>query len=237
MKKILKRGLSLVLVLVMMTGLMPVTAFAAVDSSGRPKDVNNTLVLSIYTGSGFPGEPAVYGTSDYKNINSKFAVKSGATFASSAKDQLDWEKINKDIVNKRYNTSMDITYLLYNNGFDPDAQAEMSGAELDAVASELGVVLRSYLLDFIENSLISRGLQYYHLVDRPTQNAPAEDVQQSPIAAGWNTSRTYPNFFSIQPGYENHGRCAVVFFFVTIHSPLPNIRKSRRTRLYCCCRS
>ena len=103
--------------------------------------------------------------------------------------------------------AVDITYLLYNNGFDPDAQAEMSGAELDAVASELGVVLRSYLLDFIENSLISRGLQYYHLVDRPTQNAPAEDVQQSPIAAGWNTSRTYPNFFSIQPGYENHGRC------------------------------
>lgn len=36
MKKILKRGLSLVLALVMVTGLMPVTAFAAVDSSGRP---------------------------------------------------------------------------------------------------------------------------------------------------------------------------------------------------------
>lgn len=98
MKKILKRGLSLVLTLIMVIGLLPVTAFAAVDSTGKPTDLNNTLVLSIYTGDGFPGEPAVYGTSNYKNINSSFTVRSGATFSSSAKDQLDWEKINKDIV-------------------------------------------------------------------------------------------------------------------------------------------
>ena len=98
MKKFLKRGLSLVLALVMVAGLLPVTAFAAVDSSGKPTDLNNTLVLSIYTGSGFPGEPAVYGTSNYKNINSSFAVRSGATFASSAANQLDWEKIKKDLV-------------------------------------------------------------------------------------------------------------------------------------------
>lgn len=98
MKKFLKRGLSLVLALVMVAGLLPVTAFAAVDSSGKPTDLNNTLVLSIYTGSGFPGEPAVYGTSNYKNINSSFAVRRGATFASSAANQLDWEKIKKDLV-------------------------------------------------------------------------------------------------------------------------------------------
>ena len=98
MKKFLKRGLSLVLALVMVAGLLPVTAFAAVDSSGKPTDLNNTLVLSIYTGSGFPGEPAVYGTSNYKNFNSSFAVRSGATFASSAANQLDWEKIKKDLV-------------------------------------------------------------------------------------------------------------------------------------------
>lgn len=98
MKKILKRGLALVLALVMVVGFFPITAFAAVDSSGRPTDLNNTLVLSVYTGSGFPGEPAVYGTSNYKNINSSFAVKSGATFASSAANQLDWEKIKTDIV-------------------------------------------------------------------------------------------------------------------------------------------
>ena len=98
MKKVLKQGLSLVLALVMVTGLLPVTTFAAVDSSGKPTDLNNTLVLSIYTGNGFPGEPAVYGTGNYKNINSSFAVKSGATFASSANGQLNWEKVNKDIV-------------------------------------------------------------------------------------------------------------------------------------------
>ena len=98
MKNILKRGLSLALALVMVAGLLPVTAFGAVDSSGKPTDLNNTLVLSIYTGKGFPGEPAVYGTSNYKNINSSFAVRSGATFASSAANQLDWEKIKKDLV-------------------------------------------------------------------------------------------------------------------------------------------
>ena len=88
MKKIFKRGLALALALIMVLGLMPLTAFAAVDSSGKPTDVNNALVLSIYTGSGFPGEPAVYGTSNYKNFNSSFAVRSGATFASSAVNQL-----------------------------------------------------------------------------------------------------------------------------------------------------
>lgn len=98
MKKTWKRGLSFVLAVIMIVGLLPTTVFAAVDSTGRPKDVNNTLVLSIYTGTGFPGEPAVYGTSSYKNFNSKFEVKSGATFANSSKDQLDWSKIQKDIV-------------------------------------------------------------------------------------------------------------------------------------------
>ena len=98
MKNVWKRGLSLALALVMVAGLLPVTAFAAVDSSGKPTDLNNTLVLSIYTGDGFPGEPAVYGTGDYKNINSSFAVKSGATFASSAADQLNWEKVKNDLV-------------------------------------------------------------------------------------------------------------------------------------------
>jgi len=97
-KKTWKKVLAVVLATLMVVGLVPMTVFAAVDSTGRPKDVNNTLVLSIYTGSGFPGEPAVYGTGNYKNFNSKFEVKSGATFANSAKNQLDWNKIQKDIV-------------------------------------------------------------------------------------------------------------------------------------------
>ena len=98
MMNILKRGLSLVLVLVMMVGLMPVTAFATVDNrTGRPKDTDDALVLSIYTGKGFPGEPAVYGTSSYKSFNSSFAIKSGQ-FSSSAADQLNWSAIDKDLV-------------------------------------------------------------------------------------------------------------------------------------------
>ena len=125
MKKILKRGLSLVLALIMVVGLLPVTAFAAVESSGRPKDVNNTLVLSFYTGDGFPGEPAVYGTGNYKNINSSFAVKSGATFANTANNQLDWDKINKDIVQGASSGSTSVWGVYDANGtkdyFLPDA--------------------------------------------------------------------------------------------------------------------
>lgn len=98
MNTIWKKVLACILVFTMVAGLLPATVYAAVDSTGRPKDVNNTLVLSIYTGSGFPGEPAVYGTSNYKNFDSSFKIKSGATFASSAKNQLDWNKIQKDIV-------------------------------------------------------------------------------------------------------------------------------------------
>ena len=98
MKIMWKKRLSFILALIMMAGLLPTTVFAAVDSTGRPKDVNNSLVLSIYTGTGFPGEPAVYGTSEYRNFNSKFEIKSGSTFANSAKYQLDWTKIQEDIV-------------------------------------------------------------------------------------------------------------------------------------------
>ena len=47
MKRLWKKGLSFFLALIMAVGLFPTTAFAAVDSSGRPKDVNNKLVLSI----------------------------------------------------------------------------------------------------------------------------------------------------------------------------------------------
>ena len=99
MRRLWKKGLSFVLAVIMVASLLPTTALAAVDNAtGMPKDVNNTLVLAIYTGDGFPGEPAVYGTEKYKNINSSFAVKSGSTFANTATSQLDWSKIEKDIV-------------------------------------------------------------------------------------------------------------------------------------------
>ena len=147
MKKILKRGLSLVLTLIMVAGLLPVTAFAAVESSGRPKDVNNTLVLSFYTGDGFPGEPAVYGTGNYKNINSSFAVKSGATFANTANNQLDWDKINKDIVQGASSGSTSVWGVYDANGtkdyflpnasiIDPDNEIKMIRAVKGCSAEE-----------------------------------------------------------------------------------------------------
>ena len=89
MVKICKRVLSAFLAVALVVGLMPVTAYAAVDSTGKPTDLKNTLVLSVYVGDGFPGEPAVYGTSNYRNFNSNFAVQSGATFKSSAESELD----------------------------------------------------------------------------------------------------------------------------------------------------
>ena len=93
MKKFLKRGLSLVLALVMVAGLLPVTAFAAVDSSGKPTDLNNTLVLSIYTPEGsFPGEPAMHGSDDYISFNSKFSTTSASgKFKDNATTELKTE--------------------------------------------------------------------------------------------------------------------------------------------------
>lgn len=96
MKKILKRGLAFALVMILVTGLLPVTAFAAVDSSGKPTDLNNTVVLSIYTPEGsIPGEPAMHGSEDYVSLNSQFKETSASgTFKSSAASELKIEILN-----------------------------------------------------------------------------------------------------------------------------------------------
>lgn len=96
MKNVWKRGLSLALALVMVAGLLPVTAFAAVDSSGKPTDLNNTVVLSIYTPEGsIPGEPAMHGSEDYVSLNSQFKETSASgTFKSSAASELKPEILN-----------------------------------------------------------------------------------------------------------------------------------------------
>ena len=96
MKKILNRGLSLVLALIMVVGLLPVTTFAAVDSSGKPTDLNNTLVLSIYTPEGsFPGEPAMHGSEDYISFNSKFKTTSASgKFKDNATTELNTSILN-----------------------------------------------------------------------------------------------------------------------------------------------
>ena len=91
MKNVLKRVFSFILVLVIAAGMMPITAHAAVDSTGKPTDLKNTLVLSIYTPEGsFPGEPAMHGSEDYISFNSKFAKTSASgKFKDDATSELE----------------------------------------------------------------------------------------------------------------------------------------------------
>lgn len=77
MKKMRKnRVLALLLTLMMVIGMLPTTALAAHDSTGRPTDLTGRVTLAIYNKSGFPGEPAIYGTSDYTKIGSNFKAAS-----------------------------------------------------------------------------------------------------------------------------------------------------------------
>ena len=78
MKKMLKRGLSLVLTLIMVAGLLPVSASAKVNNNtGYPLDLDNDLILSIYTKDGeFPGEPALHDSGNYVSFNSSFKISS-----------------------------------------------------------------------------------------------------------------------------------------------------------------
>ena len=76
MMKIFKKGISFLIAFALLVGMMPSTVFAAVDSTGKPTDLKNGIVLSVYTPEGqFPGEPAVYGTSNYKSFKSDFSLK------------------------------------------------------------------------------------------------------------------------------------------------------------------
>jgi hypothetical protein len=105
MKKFCKKGLSVILAVIMVVGLIPATAYAAIDSTGKPDGLNYDLVLSLYVGEGFPGEPAVYGTGDYRNFDKNFSIKSGAVFSEvdirgngGAEGFLNEEAIMKDLV-------------------------------------------------------------------------------------------------------------------------------------------
>ena len=95
MTKLLKKSLSFTIVLAMLITMIPTTVWAAVDSTGKPTDLTNDIVLSIYTPEGvFPGEPAVHGTENYKSFKSDFTLAStslwsNAIFKDSAEDELD----------------------------------------------------------------------------------------------------------------------------------------------------
>jgi len=91
-----KRSLSWILVLVLTFGLLPNSVFATHDrSNGKPLDLENTVVLTIYSGSSFPGEPSTHtNTGDYTGFNSNF--NKGSTYSTKAYNVLE-ESILSDV--------------------------------------------------------------------------------------------------------------------------------------------
>ena len=96
-KNLMKRIASLALALVMVSGIVPMPVFAEHDSSGKPTDLADRVVLAIYKGNGFPGEPAVYGTSDYSRFGSDFSASNSTSgiFANSAQGLFKPEILSK----------------------------------------------------------------------------------------------------------------------------------------------
>ena len=89
--RIFKRVVALVLLACMVIPMVPLSAFAAYDSTGRPLDLKNQLYLAIYLGTDdFPGEPANHATSGYNCLNSNFSLgNSSSVFATTAEEILE----------------------------------------------------------------------------------------------------------------------------------------------------
>ena len=80
-----KRFLSMILVAALLVSMLPVTAFAAHDSTGKPLDLTGDVYLALYIGgSDFPGEPAEHAVSGYLNLNGTFGSNGFGKFAESA---------------------------------------------------------------------------------------------------------------------------------------------------------
>lgn len=58
------------------------------EDEDYPQNLSDYVYVAIYTGRGFPGEPAWYNITNYTNINSKFEAAGWSTFASSASQVL-----------------------------------------------------------------------------------------------------------------------------------------------------
>ena len=96
--KRLKRVISSLIMACLLLALLPVSALAAHDSTGRPTDLTGQVYLSLYNGTGFPGEPAEHDSADYITFNSDFTVGDGnSVFADSASIVLQ-NKILEDVV-------------------------------------------------------------------------------------------------------------------------------------------
>lgn len=92
-----KRLFCLVLTLLMLVSMIPVSVFAAHDSTGKPLDLTGDVYLALYTGDGFPGEPGEYPVENYMNLDGSYAANGFTKFAESAEGFLE-ESILNDVV-------------------------------------------------------------------------------------------------------------------------------------------
>lgn len=80
----IKKIYSYLMIFVLTILVAPLAVFASHDSSGKPVNLHDKVYVAIYNGEGFPGEPAIYGTSLYTNFNSRFEKVGYTSFSNSA---------------------------------------------------------------------------------------------------------------------------------------------------------
>ena len=178
MKNILKRGLSLFLTLIMVVGLLPVTAFAKVDeSTGIPLNLDDDLVLSIYTGTDFPGEPALHSTSGYVSFNSSFKISS-QKYANTAENDLNWEMIQPALVEGAHNNGTTVWGVYDANGTDRYFNQEKSKIIQDS--SEQTMIKNVFARDSSKRNLDPKDYEIVWYIIK---------LQHTP-RSGWNPATT-----------------------------------------------
>jgi len=86
MKDKIKTIYKYLIIFMLLIMIAPLTVFASHDYAGKPENIEDKVYVAIYNGEGFPGEPAIYGTSLYTNFNSNFEKTNYTQFSSSAEN-------------------------------------------------------------------------------------------------------------------------------------------------------
>ena len=97
MKRI-KRISAILIMLSLLLTFMPVGVFAAHDSTGRPLDLTGKVYLSVFNGSGFPGEPAEHSSSKYTQLTSDLTVGSTSSVYAGSADTVLKPTVLDDVV-------------------------------------------------------------------------------------------------------------------------------------------
>jgi len=109
----IRKIIAILMVLVMLAGILPVQAFAAYDrNTGQPTDLNNRVILSVFNGTTFPGEPNTHqNTGSYSSFDGDFEKQTGSIFnpviynssaANVLKDNVLDDVIQGATLNNRY---------------------------------------------------------------------------------------------------------------------------------------